>query len=194
MAIVANSVHKYYCQIIFANLKTKFVNAMKLSNFVTTVDYPPFDSKGKTSLQIDDIAWTRNDAFIILMFNTGAMALLPRLGSQLLRIFNPTLMNVERNDNHLYEQYNLPRGFNELIVSRQVAAKVKNLKAKQGVSATRYQIHMHPNQDAFVIYDGYVAFVMRLELEPELSELFDRKNMSYYFIRFCFSMNLLAKD
>lgn len=194
MAIVANSVHKYFCQLIFVNLKTKFVNAMKLSNFVTTVDYPPFDSKGKTSLQIDDLAWTRNDAFVILMFNTGALAILPRLGSQLLRIFNPTLMNVDRNDASLYEQYNQPRGFNELIMNRDIAAKVKKLKAKQGVVSSRYQIQMHPSQEAFVVYDGYVAFVMRLELEPELSELFDRKNMSYYFIRFCFSMNVLAKD
>ena len=140
MAIVANSVHKYYCQLIFVNLKTKFVNSMQLSNFVTTVDYPPFDSKGKTSLQIDDLAWTRNDAFVILMFNTGALALLPRLGSQLLKIYNPTLMNVDRNDAQLYEQYNQPRGFNELIMSRELSAKVKKLKAKQGVVNSRFQI------------------------------------------------------
>ena len=81
LAIVANSIHKYFCQIIFVNLKTKFVNAMKLFNFVTTTDSPPFDAKGKTSLLVDDFAWTRNDAFVILMFNTGALAMLPRLGS-----------------------------------------------------------------------------------------------------------------
>ena len=128
------------------------------------------------------------------MFNTGAMALLPRLGSQLLRIFNPTLINVDRNDASLYDQYNMPRGFNELIMNREIATKVNKLKTKQGVLSSRYMIHMHPNQEAFVVYDGYVAYLMRLELEPELSELFDRKNMSYYFIRFCFSMNMLAKD
>ena len=54
---------------------------MKLFNFVTTTDSPPFDTKGKTSLLVDDFAWTRNDAFVILMFNTGALAMLPRLGS-----------------------------------------------------------------------------------------------------------------
>lgn len=35
---------------------------------------------------------------------------------------------------------------------------------------------------------------MRMELEPELMELFDRQNMSYYFMRFCFSMQKLAAD
>ena len=53
---------------------------------------------------------------------------------------------------------------------------------------------MHPNMEAFIVYDYYIAFVMRLELEPELSELFDRKNTSYYFIRFCLSMTALSKD
>ena len=54
---------------------------MKLFEFVSADDNPPFDSHGKTNLQVDDLAWTRNDAFLILMFNTGALAVLPRLGS-----------------------------------------------------------------------------------------------------------------
>ena len=94
---------------------------MKLFNFVTTTDAPPFDSKGKTSLLVDDFAWTRNDAFVVLMFNTGALALLPRLGSQLISVYNPTIVNVGRDEAHLYEQYNQPRGFNQLILSRNVA-------------------------------------------------------------------------
>lgn len=35
---------------------------------------------------------------------------------------------------------------------------------------------------------------MRMELEPELTELFDRQNMSFFFMRFCFSMRKLAND
>ena len=59
---------------------------------------------------------------------------------------------------------------------------------------SRYKLSMHPNMEAFIVYDHYAAFIMRLELEPELSELFDRKNTSYYFIRFCLSMSTLSKD
>ena len=36
--------------------------------------------------------------------------------------------------------------------------------------------------------------MMRLELEPELTELFERNNMSFYFMRFCFSMQSLVRD
>ena len=53
---------------------------------------------------------------------------------------------------------------------------------------------MHASDEAFTIYDGQVAFVMRLELEPELMELFDKQNMCYYFTRFCFSMQKLKID
>ena len=53
---------------------------------------------------------------------------------------------------------------------------------------------MHPNEEAFIVYNGQVAFVMQLELEPELQELFDHENKSYYFMRFCFSMRVLSKD
>jgi hypothetical protein len=53
---------------------------------------------------------------------------------------------------------------------------------------------MHPFDLAFTVYDGQVAFVMRMELEPELTELFDRQNMSYYFMRFCLSMKKLASE
>jgi hypothetical protein len=56
------------------------------------------DKRGKANLQVDDIQWTLNDAFVLIMFSTGALAVLPRLGSQLLQVFNPTLANVQRKD------------------------------------------------------------------------------------------------
>ena len=92
--MAVNSIHKIYCQILFVNLSNQFVSIMKLFEFVSAEDNPPFDSRGKTNLQVDDLAWTGNDAFLILMFNTGAIAVLPRLGSQLLKIYNPTVSNV----------------------------------------------------------------------------------------------------
>ena len=98
LAVAVNSLHKIYCQIMFVNIKNQFVSVMKLFEFISADDNPPFDNLGKTNLQVDDMAWTRNDAFLILMFNTGALAVLPRLGSQLLKIFNPTISNLANTD------------------------------------------------------------------------------------------------
>jgi len=53
---------------------------------------------------------------------------------------------------------------------------------------------MHPTEEAFIIYNGAIAYLMELELEPELEEMFDHENKSYYFMRFCFSMKSLSKD
>ena len=80
------------------NLKSQFVSVMKLFDFVSAEDNPPFDHRGKTNLQVDDFMWTRNDAFLVMMFNTGALAVLPRLGSSLLQIYNPTIINVHYKD------------------------------------------------------------------------------------------------
>ena len=203
MAVAVNSVHKIYCQILFVSLKNQFVSVMKLFEFVSADDNPPFDSKGKTNLQVDDLAWTRNDAFVILMFNTGALAVLPRLGSQLLKIYNPTIINVHYKDAANFTQYKVPRGFNELIPKNEIVAKVKKWK-KPGNDqrnahvttngSTGYRLAMHPSEDAFIVYSGSVAYIMQLELEPELEELFDKENKNYYFMRFCFSMKSLSRD
>ena len=120
LAVAINSMHKIYCQVMFVSLKNEFVSVMKLFEFVSADDNPPFDSKGKTNLQVDDLAWTRNDAFLILMFNTGALAVLPRLGSQLLKCYNPTIINVHYKDAQNFTQYKLPRGFNELIPKTEI--------------------------------------------------------------------------
>jgi len=128
---------------------------------------------------------------VLLLFSTGALAVLPRLGSQLLQMNNPTLANIQKKDVQLYEQYKHPRMFNQLIQTADVQMHVKKLK---GDVKQRFRLNMHPFELAFTVYDGQVAFVMRMELEPELTELFERKNMSYYFMRFCFSMQRLATD
>ena len=176
---------------------------MKLFEFVSADDNPPFDSKGKTNLQVDDLAWTRNDAFVILMFNTGALAVLPRLGSQLLKIYNPTIINVHYKDAANFTQYKVPRGFNELIPKNEIVAKVKKWKkpgneqshpSATANGSTGYRLAMHPSEDAFIVYSGSVAYIMQLELEPELEELFDKENKNYYFMRFCFSMKSLSRD
>jgi len=67
--------------VAFCSFDTAFVATTELFSFVTPEDSPPSDAKGRTNLQIDDVAWTHNDAFLLLLFNTGAVAVLPRLGS-----------------------------------------------------------------------------------------------------------------
>ena len=77
---------------------------------------------------MDDLAWTNNDAFLILMFNTGALAVLPRLGNRLLQIYNPTIINVHYKDAANFSHYRQPRGFNELIPKNEISSKLKKHK------------------------------------------------------------------
>ena len=83
-----------YCSALFSNFDTSFSVQLKLFDFVNADDCPTFDNRGKTNLCIDDIAWTNNDAFVIIIFNSCTFAVLPRLGSSLIAIYNPTLMNI----------------------------------------------------------------------------------------------------
>ena len=113
---VLNSQHMLYCQILFTNLETALSTSIKLFDFVTPDDCPTFDNRGKTNLCIDDIAWTNNDAFIIIIFNCCSFAVLPRLGSSLVQIFNPTLMNISQKMVDQFQHYKTPKTFNELIL------------------------------------------------------------------------------
>ena len=113
---------------MFINLKSSFATTNSIYEFISSDDNPPFDAKGKTNLQIDDMAWTLNDAFLIMLFNTGALAVMPRLGSSLLKIFNPTVINLDREDAHLYNHYSVPRGFNELFLSKELQTKQRKQK------------------------------------------------------------------
>ena len=88
---VLNSPHMLYCQALFTNFDTSFSVVLKVFDFVTPDDCPSFDNKGKTSLCIDDAAWTSNDAFVILIFNSFTLAILPRLGNALIAFYNPTI-------------------------------------------------------------------------------------------------------
>ncbi len=83
-----------YCQSLFTNFDTSISATFKLFDFVTPDDCPSFDNKGKTNLCIDDASWTKNDAFVILIFNSFTFAVLPRLGNSLIAIYNPTINNI----------------------------------------------------------------------------------------------------
>jgi hypothetical protein len=91
---VLNSPHMLYCSALFSSFDTSLSVALKLFDFVKPDDCPSFDNRGKTNLCIDDVAWTNNDAFVILLFNSCTFAILPRLGNSLIAIYNPTLQNI----------------------------------------------------------------------------------------------------
>jgi hypothetical protein len=91
---VLNSSHMLYCNAMFTSFDTSLSVIVKLFDFVKPDDCPSFDNRGKTNLCIDDIAWTNNDAFVIILFNSCTLAILPRLGSNLISIYNPTLSNI----------------------------------------------------------------------------------------------------
>ena len=46
LAIAVNSIHKFYCQILFVSIKNQFASAMRIFDFVSAEDNPPFDSQG----------------------------------------------------------------------------------------------------------------------------------------------------
>jgi hypothetical protein len=76
---------------MFTSFDTSVSVLFKLFDFVKPDDCPTFDNRGKTNLCIDDAAWTSNDAFVILIFNSLTFAVLPRLGNALIGLYNPTL-------------------------------------------------------------------------------------------------------
>lgn len=53
---------------------------------------------------------------------------------------------------------------------------------------------MHPYEDSFIVHDKHLCFLFRLELEPELTDLFHKDNLSFYFLRFCISLDKVASD
>lgn len=54
---------------------------------------------------------------------------------------------------------------------------------------------MHPREESFLVTDGnQVCFSFRMDFEPELSELFGKENMSFFFVRFCISLERLVVD
>jgi hypothetical protein len=105
-----------YCQAFFTSFDTSLSVNIKLFDYVTPDDCPSFDNRGKTNLCIDDAAWTKNDAFIILIFNFCTFAVLPRLGNSLIAIFNPTIANISIKQVDSFHHYRCPRKFNELVL------------------------------------------------------------------------------
>lgn len=83
-----------YCSVLFTNIDTAISVVIKLFDFVTPDDSPSFDNRGKTNLIIDDVCWTRNDAFVVLVLNSCTFAVLPRLGNALVALYNPTIANI----------------------------------------------------------------------------------------------------
>ena len=101
---------------IFTNIQTSISYSVSIFSFVSPDDNPPFDSRGKTSLVIDDFAWTNGDLFLLLVFSSNAFGIMPRLGSSLIQIFNPTLLNISQTMIDLFDHYKHPRAFSELIL------------------------------------------------------------------------------
>lgn len=92
--LVINSAHILYCQVLFYCAQTETSLLLKIYNLVTPSDHLPFDSKGKTSLWIDDAAFSKDDKFMVFAFKYKSIGIMTWLGS-FIRIVNPTLVYVE---------------------------------------------------------------------------------------------------
>lgn len=53
---------------------------------------------------------------------------------------------------------------------------------------------MHPYEDTILIYDDQMCFFFKIEFQQHLTDLFSKKNLAYYFLRFCISQSKLAND
>jgi hypothetical protein len=63
------------------------------------------------------------------------------------------------------------------------------------MKANRKTLVMHPNEESFIVTDGCsVCYTFRMEYEPEMTDLFGKLNMSYFFIRFSISLDRLVVD
>lgn len=63
--------------------------------------------------------------------------------------------------------------------------------------ASHKQIVMHPFEDSFVLYDsnGLLLYSFNIDFESELTDLFPKgPNLSYFFLRFCMSLDRLSLD
>jgi hypothetical protein len=49
--------------------------------------------------------WTQNDAFVVVLFSSGCIGVVPRLASSFLKVYNPTVDNIPRYDQQMWEHY-----------------------------------------------------------------------------------------
>jgi hypothetical protein len=78
-AIVINSIHHFYCQLVFMSSNGPLISK-KLYQYIGKDDMPPCDKSGKSSLWVDDIAWSDDDFFMALALNIGCIMIFTRLG------------------------------------------------------------------------------------------------------------------
>jgi len=83
----------------------------------------------------------------------GAIGILPRLGSALIKIFNPTISHLQRSHS-LWEQYQQPRLFNEIF--------------SRDPKSDSWRIHMQDSEDRLIATDGRFVFEFEIQMEPEL--------------------------
>lgn len=110
-----NCQHLISCQVLFIDVSIKFATGFCTANLVKPDDCPPSCRSGKAKLIVSSLSWTHNDAFVVLMFETGAIAVVPRLASNFLRFMNPTAQNIGQNDLNTRAHYRKPRFFNEIF-------------------------------------------------------------------------------
>ena len=62
-----------------------------------------------------------------------------------------------------------------------------NVKKFKSEVKQRHKLSMHPFEPVFTVYDGQVAYVMRIEMQPEVPGLLSDKNRLFFLMRLAFS-------
>lgn len=113
--VVLNSIHILYCQCYFYSTDTNIGYYVNLFDMVNPDDHPTFDSRGKTSLWIDDIQWSPNDLFCLVALRSRDIAILSRLGQLLKFVSTPSLDIMQGMRLQTDASHSVPRMFHELI-------------------------------------------------------------------------------
>jgi hypothetical protein len=87
------------------------------------------------------------------MFSSGAIAVLPRLTGNFLKIINPTLFMASKGDTHLAQHYSVPRSFIELITT-----------SKQKATEGTWQVLNFPNEDCIVVLNDLTVMTFEIAL------------------------------
>lgn len=100
---------------MFVCTKNNIATCFQTATLVKPDDSPPASRYCKMNLTISSLVWTHNDAFVIAIFSSGAIAVLPRLTGNFLKIINPTICMASKGDTSLAQHYSVPRSFIEVF-------------------------------------------------------------------------------
>ena len=79
-AVALNSSHPFFTHLLFLNPITGIASSRKLCNYVSVEDMPSTTEDGHTSFWIDDMTWSPDANYLLVLFKVGNLSVFSRLG------------------------------------------------------------------------------------------------------------------